>query len=160
MKLKIRLISLLLIFCFVFSLTGCSDTKDAYIYFELPDTPMTLDPQVASSDSELLIIRNIYEGLLRKDSKGKIVCGVAESYKKNGLVYTFNIKKDAKWHNGDTLDVIVGYDLGELFCIVPLVEFGAADQRDMTPILNCPCRPWQEFIHSGNTICITVTRSF
>ena len=104
MKLKIRLISLFLIFCFVFSLTGCSDTKDAYIYFELPATPLTLDPQVASSDSELLIIRNIYEGLLRKDSKGKIVCGVAESYEKNGLVYTFNIKEDARWHNGDSLD--------------------------------------------------------
>lgn len=102
-NMKLRLLSLLLIFCFIFTISGCSDTNEAYIYFELPATPATLDPQTASDDSELLIIRNIYEGLLRKNDNGKIVCGVAESYEKNGLVYTFNIKDDAKWHNGDSL---------------------------------------------------------
>ena len=47
-------------------LTGCGEKyKDAYIYFELLEKPYTLDPQTASSDSELLIVRNIYEGLMR-----------------------------------------------------------------------------------------------
>lgn len=103
MKIKLKIISLLLSLVFLFSITACSDTMDAYIYFELPDLPSTLDPQTASNDSELLIIRNIHEGLLRKNAKGEIVCGIAESYQKDGLTYTFNLRSDAKWSNGDKI---------------------------------------------------------
>ena len=77
-----RIISLLLILILLFSVVGCDDTDKAYIYFALSERPVTLDPQVASSDTELLIIRNVFEGLLRKDEKGEIQPGVAESYKK------------------------------------------------------------------------------
>lgn len=83
--------------------SGCSDTKDAYIYFELPEVPSTLDPQTAFTDTELLIIRNIQEGLLRKNEKGEIVCGLAESYEKNGLTYTFTLRKNAKWARGEKI---------------------------------------------------------
>ena len=38
--------------------SGCGeDYKDAVIYFELLQKPQTLDPQIAQSDSELLIVR-------------------------------------------------------------------------------------------------------
>lgn len=85
-----------------FCLLGCSDkTDDAYIYFELPSIPDTLDPQTASADSELLIIKNIYEGLMRKDKDGNVVCGVAESYSLKGLTYTFKIRDSAVWSNDD-----------------------------------------------------------
>lgn len=103
MKLKFRLLSMLLTICFILTVTGCDSTADAYIYFELPATPATLDPQTAQSDSELLIIKNIYEGLLRKNSKGEIVCGAAESYEKNGLVYTFNLRDNLKWNGADEI---------------------------------------------------------
>ena len=100
---KILLFSLVLIIG-ILPISGCSDsTSDAYIYFELPKIPTTLDPQTASEDSELLIIKNIYEGLLRLDKNGKIVCGAAESYEKKGLEYTFKLRKDAKWSNGNDL---------------------------------------------------------
>ena len=104
MKLKGRFLCLLLSLILILTLfTGCSDTKDAYIYFELPEAPLTLDPQTASTDSELLIIRNINEGLLRKNEKGEIVCGLAESYQKNGLTYTFTLRKNAKWARGEKI---------------------------------------------------------
>ena len=104
MKLKGRFLCLLLSLLLILTMfTGCSDTKDAYIYFELPEVPLTLDPQTASTDSELLIIRNINEGLLRKNEKGEIVCGLAESYQKNGLTYTFTLRKNAKWARGEKI---------------------------------------------------------
>lgn len=98
-----KLICVLLSLLFIISLGACSDTKDAYLYFELPETPTTLDPQVASTDAELLIVRNVFEGLLRKNEKGEIVCGAAESYTKNGLTYTFKLKEDLKWSNEEKL---------------------------------------------------------
>ena len=68
-----KVLSIILIIISLVSLMGCSEkTEEAYIYFELPQLPSTLDPQIASSDSELLIVRNIYEGLLRKDEKGEM----------------------------------------------------------------------------------------
>ncbi len=100
---KLKFLSILLVLLLIFPFSGCSDTMDSYIYFELPDTPLTLDPQIASLDQELIVVKNIFEGLLRKDSSGKIVCGAAKSYIKKGLTYTFEIRKDAKWSNGEPL---------------------------------------------------------
>ena len=69
---------------------GCKDSyQNAIIYYELPERPFTLDAQTASTDSELSIVKNIYEGLLRKNSSGAVVCGAAKSFEKNGLKYTF-----------------------------------------------------------------------
>lgn len=98
-----KIFALLLILSLLIPVTGCSKPEDAYIYFELPSPPLTLDPQIASGDSELLIIKNIHEGLLRKDADGKIVCGIAESYEKSGLTYTFKLRKNAKWSNGENI---------------------------------------------------------
>lgn len=98
-----KIISLILCLCVILTVVGCSSTDDEYIYFELPKTPSTLDPQTASEDSELLIVKNCYEGLLRKDKEGKAVLGAAESFKKQGLTYTFKLRDDAKWSNGEKL---------------------------------------------------------
>ena len=85
-------------------MAGCkNDLSSLIVYFELSEKPDTLDPQLASTDQELLIVRNIYEGLLRENSKGEIVSGVAESYKKEGLVYTFKLRKDAMWSTEEPL---------------------------------------------------------
>lgn len=85
-------------------LSGCGEKyKDAYIYFELLEVPKTLDPQIASSDSELLIARNIYEGLLRRDREGNIVNGACESYTYSNLTYTFKLKKNLVWSDGTPL---------------------------------------------------------
>ncbi len=94
-----RLISLLLTVSILFSLTACSKSEDAYIYFELPQAPINLDPQLAESDAELIIVRNVFEGLLRTDEKGNIVPALAKKYNKNGLEYTFYLN-DAKWSDG------------------------------------------------------------
>lgn len=87
---------------------GCGEKyKEAIIYFELLEKPQTLDPQTAQSDSELLIVRNIYEGLMRIDSEGSIVSGVAEKCTYNNLTYTFDLRDDAVWSNGEK---VTAYD--------------------------------------------------
>lgn len=83
------------------SSTGCSGgDSNARVYFELPETPLTVDPQTASSISEQVIVRNLFEGLLRYNAKGEIVNGVAEEYSVNGLDYTFKVRKNAVWDDG------------------------------------------------------------
>lgn len=101
---KFRLFSIILAVLLILNLTACGNkTDDAYIYFELPEIPSTLDAQTASSDSELLIVRNIYEGLMRKNSDGEIVTGAAESFKKSGLTYTFTLRDNIFWNNDEPL---------------------------------------------------------
>ena len=85
-------------------MTGCGEKyMDAYIYFELLEKPQSLDPQIASSDSELLIARNIYEGLLRSDSEGNIVNGAVTGYTYSNLTYTFELKENLVWSDGTPL---------------------------------------------------------
>ena len=84
--------------------SACGDSyQDAIIYFEIPEKPYTLDPQTASTDSELVIVNNIFEGLLRKNESGAIVCGACESFEYNNLTYTFKLRKDIVWSNGEPL---------------------------------------------------------
>lgn len=97
-----RFTALILVFLIIVTVCGCGDsTEKAYIYFELPKQPSTVDAQTASTDAELLIVKNIYEGLLRKNEDGEIDLGMAESYTKKGLTYTFKLREDAVWSNGD-----------------------------------------------------------
>ena len=100
MKRVIKTLCLVLALLTAFSLTACNDSyQDAIIYFEIPEKPYTLDPQTASTDSELVIVNNIFEGLLRKNASGAIVCGACESFTRGNLAYTFKLRKDIVWSN-------------------------------------------------------------
>lgn len=104
MRKLLKPIAVLLSLLFMMSATaGCGDDADATVYFELNEKPVTADPQTAQSDAELILVRNLYEGLLRRNEDGKIVCAAAEDYQKNGLVYTFHLRQDAKWDDGTPL---------------------------------------------------------
>lgn len=103
MKPFFKIILLILCIVLLLPLTACGSNDDAYIYFQLDELPRTLDPQTAKSDVELLISQNLYEGLMRFDENGELKYGVAESYKKQGLTYTFKLRKDATWKDGTKL---------------------------------------------------------
>ncbi len=90
----------LVVFCFLMlvSSIGCkAKSKKAIIYFEIQSEPSNLDPQIVKEDSELLLVRNLFEGLMRKNEKGEIVCGAAKSYKKDELTYTFTLREGLCW---------------------------------------------------------------
>ena len=104
MRRVLKATCLILALLTVFSLAACGDSyQDAIIYFEIPEKPYSLDPQTASTDSELVIVANIFEGLLRKNASGAIVCGACESFDRNGLTYTFKLRKDILWSNEEPL---------------------------------------------------------
>ncbi|TYC51215.1 peptide ABC transporter substrate-binding protein [Rhodobacterales bacterium] len=65
--------------------------------------PETLDQHKTSTIYEAHILRDLYEGLVAYSSEGKIIPGVAEEWtaSDDGLVYTFKLRDDAKWSNGD-----------------------------------------------------------
>ncbi len=97
-----KITAIILSLILIFSLCGCSGSdSSAIIYYGAINCPKTLDPQTASSFIELMIVRNIYEGLLREDTDGKIKLGIAESYTYNNSTYTFKLRDDAFWSNGE-----------------------------------------------------------
>ncbi|MDH3747419.1 MAG: peptide ABC transporter substrate-binding protein [Gammaproteobacteria bacterium] len=65
--------------------------------------PESLDPHRFSSTQAGDILRDIGEGLLSYSATGEIIGGVASSWNvsADGLQYTFHIRRDARWSNGE-----------------------------------------------------------
>jgi oligopeptide transport system substrate-binding protein len=65
--------------------------------------PQTLDQAHTSIDVESNILKDLYEGLTVYDAGGNIIPGIAESWtvSGDGLTYTFKLRANAKWSNGD-----------------------------------------------------------
>ncbi len=104
-KILKKLCAFSLCLCLVFTLCNCGKPYDdsAAIFIDLDSSPAILDPQLASTDAELIIVRNLFEGLMRYNNNGTLECGAAEKYEKNGLTYTFTLRDNLCWSNGDQL---------------------------------------------------------
>lgn len=65
--------------------------------------PDTLDPHRNEENSGAEILRDLFEGLTTETVDARIVPGTAESWtiSDDGLVYTFSLRADARWSNGD-----------------------------------------------------------
>jgi peptide/nickel transport system substrate-binding protein len=63
----------------------------------------TLDPHFAATNQEMLVIRNIYNGLLKyKPDSTDIAGDLATSWdvSQDGLTYTFKLRQDVEWQKG------------------------------------------------------------
>jgi len=62
-----------------------------------------LDPHTVTAAGTREILFNIFEGLVKNAANGDLICAVAEDYSlsEDGLVYTFNLRQNVKFHNGD-----------------------------------------------------------
>jgi oligopeptide transport system substrate-binding protein len=67
--------------------------------------PESVDPHKARSVQAGVVLRDIGEGLLSYSPTGELVAGAAKewSISDDGLVYTFRLREDARWSNGDPL---------------------------------------------------------
>ena len=65
--------------------------------------PQDIDPQIVTGTPEHHLVTTFFEGLVSEDPQLNIIPGVAEKWEisDDGLVYTFHLRADAKWSNGD-----------------------------------------------------------
>ena len=71
----------------------------------LATDPETLDGHKARSIQAADVLRDLGEGLVTYSATGELTAGTAESWtvSDDGLVYTFKLRPDAKWSNGDAV---------------------------------------------------------
>ena len=94
--------------------TGCgtpgggksdSDSADGKVFrYAVNTLPTTLDPTKGQSIGDNEIQHAVTEGLTR-NTAGDIKPGIAESWdeSEDGLTYTFHLRKDAKWSDGEPI---------------------------------------------------------
>jgi oligopeptide transport system substrate-binding protein len=141
--------------------------------------PADLDPALATLPDEFFVIRALSEGLLTPDpSGGAPLPAAAERYEisPDGLVYTFHLRADALWSNGEPVtaaDFVASYrrlltpataaPKADLFYAVknarsfatgaftdfPAVGFRAADARTLAITLEKPTPRFLYYVASG-----------
>lgn len=93
-------------------LSGCSSTKTTekasgakFIRYSVGVEPETLDPRKSTGMPESKIECQLFEGLTTYAQGDKIVPAAAEKWEisPDGLVYTFTLRSNLKWSNGDPL---------------------------------------------------------
>ncbi|MGH8244918.1 MAG: peptide ABC transporter substrate-binding protein, partial [Gammaproteobacteria bacterium] len=83
-----------------------SGRRDQILHFGNGDEPQEIDPHVVTGIPEWHIIMALYEGIVSKHPRDlSIQPGVAESWtvSDDQTVYTFKIRRNAKWSNGDRI---------------------------------------------------------
>ncbi len=70
-------------------------------------TPRFINPVLAFSDADQDMVTLVYSGLMRKASDGSLIPDLAEKYEisKDGLTYTFTLKDEISFHDGEPVTV-------------------------------------------------------
>lgn len=83
--------------------TGCENRvpegADYSFAYALTGNPESLDPQFASDINSMIVIGNMFTGLMKTDDSGAVEKAVAKDYtvSEDGLVYTFELRTDCLW---------------------------------------------------------------
>ncbi len=96
----------LLLAVILLALAGCGRSLDrADLVFLNGAEPESIDPALITGQPDGRIANALFEGLTSFDSFGKSQPGVAERWdlSPDGRVYTFHLRRDAKWSNGDSV---------------------------------------------------------
>lgn len=94
---------------FLASVSGCQGESGqpaesaSVIYRGNGGEPGSLDPMLAEDIHAFNILVDLYEGLVTLSADGSLIPGVAETWSvsDDGLTYTFSLRDDASWSNGE-----------------------------------------------------------
>jgi oligopeptide transport system substrate-binding protein len=79
------------------------ETGEKVLNFLNPEAIPSMDPSLATDESSFIYLAATMEGLYRLDEKTQPTPGIATEHKvsSDGLTWTFTLREDAKWSNGD-----------------------------------------------------------
>ena len=85
------------------SKSGSGSNEDKNYGYVYTSDPTTLDYTISSKAATHDITTNVVDGLLENDKYGNLVPSLAEdwSVSKDGLTYTYKIRKGVKWYDAD-----------------------------------------------------------
>jgi oligopeptide transport system substrate-binding protein len=121
--------------------TGEALADDQTFVYRVLDEHSSVDPQVVEDVSGSELVRDLFEGLMNQDEDGNLEPGVALHFEANDAknVYTFTLRDDAKWSNGDA---------------VTAGDFVYAWQRAVNPELGSPYSWFMELMSIENASAI------
>ena len=144
------------------SLFGCEGEEySAAIYADIGGKVSTLDPQLADTATDRLVVLNLFQGLMRLDENGDAVPAAAKSIEKSGNTYTFYLKENLKWSDGSSLtaedfayglrraadDSTAAPDFDSISCIMGASALHSGDGENLSGVMV-----------DGNKITITLER--
>jgi len=85
--------------------TGESSGDKSSVVVGIQQDIDSLDPHKATAAGTKEILFNIFEGLVKPDENGNLISAVASDYtiSEDGLVYTFILRDNVKFHNGNAV---------------------------------------------------------
>lgn len=83
--------------------TGEALASEQTFTYRVGDESPSFDPGLVEDVDGSKIVRDLFEGLMNQDASGNLVPGVATGFEVSDdkLVYTFTLRDNAKWSNGD-----------------------------------------------------------
>ncbi|MDA2732372.1 peptide ABC transporter substrate-binding protein [Bacillus cereus] len=98
-------ISLLLTACNNKENKSDAESKKQVLNVTVSEEIPSLDTAKTMDGTSAHVMQNIFEGLYVLDDQDQPIPAVAKSFKRSedGKKYTFNLRKDAKWSNGDSV---------------------------------------------------------
>lgn len=82
---------------------GGGEAAEQVLNLNITSEPPSLNPGTSTDTTSSAVLDQVFEGLMRVNLDGEPEEAMAESYEvsEDGKTYTFKIREDAKWTNGD-----------------------------------------------------------
>ena len=116
--------------------SACRKNTVSALYFEVEGAAAAFDPQIAAEGAVRIVVRNCFEGLVAVGDGGEILPAAADRWEisEDGRVYTFYLRRGAKWHISETVKSGIGEKLPEDFAPdVTAKDFVFALRRAVDP---------------------------